>query len=140
MTPPGASVHFTRMVAHGEPGSLQGQDERNRTQIAHIGENAALLAMVKPNVIMLAHTATSYTLGRKAEVELVQRLQEQCGCAVATAFGSVVAALNALGVKRVALGTPYSEETTLKGKALRIFNFFAAALLLRAHFGSLLLG
>jgi len=74
--------------------------------------------MVKPNVIMLAHTATSYTLGRRAEAELVQRLQDQCGIPVATAFGSVLAALKMLGAMRVALGTPYSEETTLKGRAL----------------------
>jgi maleate isomerase len=118
MAPPGVSVHFSRMVAHGATGTLDGQDERNRTQIEHIGESAELLAMVKPSVVMLAHTATSYTLGRRAEVELVQRLQGQCACPVATSFGSVVAALEALGAKRVALGTPYSEETTLKGKAL----------------------
>jgi maleate cis-trans isomerase len=37
---------------------------------------------------------------------------------VATAFGSVLAALEVLGATRVALGTPYSEETTLRGKAL----------------------
>jgi maleate isomerase len=118
MAPAGVSVHFSRMVAHGPTGTLDGQEERNRTQIKHIGESAELLAMVKPNVIMLAHTATSYTLGRRAEAELVQRLQNQCGTAVATAFGSVIAALKVLGATRVALGTPYSEETTLKGKAL----------------------
>jgi maleate cis-trans isomerase len=118
MTPPGVSVHFSRMVAHGPTGTLHGQEERNRTQIEHIGESAALLAMVKPSVIMLAHTATSYTLGRRAETDLVQRLREQCGTPVATAFGSVVAALNALGATRIALGTPYSEETTMQGKAL----------------------
>jgi maleate isomerase len=118
MAPVGVSVHFSRMVAHGPTGTLDGQEERNRTQIKHIGESAELLAMVKPNVIMLAHTATSYTLGRRAEAELVQRLQNQCGTAVATAFGSVIAALKVLGATRVALGTPYSEETTLKGKAL----------------------
>jgi maleate isomerase len=72
---------------------------------------------VKPSVMMLAHTATSYTLGRTAEAELLQRLRNQYGIPVATAFGAVVAALNELGVKRVALGTPYNEETTLKGKA-----------------------
>ena len=118
MAPAGVSVHFSRMVAHGPTGTLEGQEERNRTQIKHIGESAALLAMVKPDVIMLAHTATSYTLGRDAEAALVQRLRNQCGTAVATAFGSVIAALDVLGVTRLALGTPYSEETTLKGKAL----------------------
>jgi maleate cis-trans isomerase len=118
MAPKSVSVHFSRMVAHGPTGTLDGQEERNRTQIAHIGESAALLAMVKPDVIMLAHTATSYTLGPRAETELVRRLQDQCGTAVATAFGSVLAALKALGATRVALGTPYNAETTLKGKAL----------------------
>src|SRR5499426_587850 len=92
MAPPGVSVHFSRMVAHGQTGSLDGQEERSRTQIAHIGESAGLLAMVKPDVVMLAHTATSYALGRRAEAELVQRLQDQCGTVVATAFGSVLAA------------------------------------------------
>jgi maleate isomerase len=118
MAPKSVSVHFSRMVAHGPTGTLDGQEERNRTQIAHIGESAELLAMVKPDVIMLAHTATSYTLGRRGEAELVQRLRDQCGTTVATAFGSVLAALEVLGATRIALGTPYSEETTLQGKAL----------------------
>jgi maleate isomerase len=118
MTPRGVSVHFSRMVAHGATGSLDGQEERNRSQIAHIDATAALLALVKPSVIMLAHTATSYTLGRSAEIELLRRLGAELGIPVETAFGSVVAALKLFGVRRVALGTPYSEETTLKGKAL----------------------
>jgi maleate isomerase len=58
MAPRSVSVHFSRMVAHGPTGTLDGQEERNRTQIQHIGESAALLAMVKPDVIMLAHPAT----------------------------------------------------------------------------------
>jgi maleate isomerase len=125
MAPDGVSVHFSRMVAHGETGSLTGQEERNRSQIAHIGETAALLALVKPSVILLAHTATSYTLGRQAESELMHRLRDQCGVPVETAFASVVAALKSLGATRVALGTPYAEGTTLKGKALLEEHGFA---------------
>src|SRR5262245_31232026 len=117
MTPPGVSVHFSRLVARGPAGSHHGQEDRNRSQIEHIDESAALLAMVKPTVVILAHTATSYTLGRDAEAELLQRLRAQHGMTFATAFGSVAAALDELGVKRVALGTPYSEVITLKGKA-----------------------
>jgi maleate isomerase len=116
LTPPGVSVHFSRLVARGPAGTHQRQEERNRSQIEHIDESAALLAMVKPNVIVLAHTATSYTLGRSAEAALLQRLQSQYATPCATAFGSVAAALRELGVKRVALGTPYWEEITRKGK------------------------
>src|SRR5437016_11991932 len=121
LAPPEVSVHFTRMVAHGAsgsiPGSHKGQEERNRSQIAHLSENVALLAMVAPKVIVLAHTATSYTLGREGEAELVERLQRQTGIPFITAFGSVLAALEYLKVKRIALGTPYDADSTAKGKS-----------------------
>ena len=115
--PPRVSVHFTRMVAHGAAGSHQGQEERNRSQIAHLDENVRLLAMVAPKVIVLAHTATSYTLGKEGEADLVSRLQKQSGIPFITAFGAVLAALAHLGVQRVALGTPYDADSTAKGKA-----------------------
>src|SRR5436190_7064865 len=121
LAPPEVSVHFTRMVAHGAsgsiPGSHQGQEERNRSQIAHLSENVALLAMVAPKVIVLAHTATSYTLGRDGEAALIARMEAQSGIRFITAFGSVLAALAHLGVKRVALGTPYDADSTAKGKS-----------------------
>lgn len=117
LTPTGVTIHFTRMVAGGATGSLEGQEERNRSQIEHLDECISLLALVKPNVIVLAHTATSYTLGREGERVLMERLTRQYGMPCITAFGSVVRACEHLGVKRVALGTPYSEEMTLRGKA-----------------------
>ncbi|MFZ2737982.1 MAG: hypothetical protein WBI20_03660 [Burkholderiaceae bacterium] len=116
LTPSGVSVHFTRMVAHGVTGSLLGQEERNLTQIAHLDDNIALLAMVKPQVIVLAHTATSYTLGQVAEQALVQRIEATTGIRFITAFGSVIAALKHLGITRLAFGTPYNEDATLKCK------------------------
>jgi maleate isomerase len=118
MAPEGVTVHFSRMVTHDSGGTHEGQEERNRTQIAHLDQSADLLAMAKPSVIMLAHTASSYTLGRRAELELLSRLQDRYAIPVSTAFAGVVAALHKLGVTRVALGTPYGEEVTLKGKAL----------------------
>jgi maleate cis-trans isomerase len=117
MRPPQVSVHFTRMVAHGAAGSHHGQEERNRSQIAHLPENVALLAMVSPKVIVLAHTATSYTLGREGEAALAARMQRESGILFITAFGSVLAALAHLKVKRIAFGTPYDADSTAKGKA-----------------------
>lgn len=118
LLPRGVTAHFSRMVVDGATGTLTGQEERNRSQIAHLDQTADLLAMVKPGVMALAHTATSYTLGRQGEVELIARMNERHGVPFITAFGSVVAALNHLGVSRVALGAPYAEEIMLQGKAL----------------------
>ena len=117
LAPEGVSLHFHRMVAHGTPGSLAGQTERNRTMVENIDGGIELLAMVKPDVIVLAHTATSYHLGRRGEADLLARLESATGRRVVTAFGSVVSALERLNIRRLALGTPYSAEVTLQGKA-----------------------
>jgi len=117
LAPVGVSVHFHRMTARGATGSLEGQDERNRMMADNIDASTELLAMVDPDVIVVAHTATSYHLGRQRETELLARLQSAAGCRVITAFGSVLQALQRLNVRRIALGTPYSPETTAQGKA-----------------------
>jgi maleate isomerase len=129
LAPKGVSVHFHRMAAHGAPGSLEGQDERTRTMIDNIDGSIELLALVEPDVIVVAHTATSYHLGREGEADLLARLEKSTGKRVITAFGSVVRALERLNVRRLALGTPYSAPTTLQGKAhleahgLEVVNF-----------------
>jgi maleate cis-trans isomerase len=116
LAPRGVSVHFQRMVARGARGTLEGLEERITTQLEHIDESFELLSMMRPDVIVLAHTATSYRLGRKGEQALTERLEARSGVRFITAFGSVIAALEHLGVKRVALGTPYDEKLTLQAK------------------------
>ncbi|HVY14057.1 MAG TPA: hypothetical protein VHB27_02430 [Rhodopila sp.] len=117
LAPPGVSVHFTRLTASGPAGTHKGQEERNRTQIASLDEAARLLAMVSPQVIVMAHTATSYTLGREAEASLVQRVERATGTRFVTAFGSVLAALTCLNVQRIAYATPYDATLTEQGRA-----------------------
>jgi len=117
LAPAGVSVHFQRMVASGVGGALDGQHERNRMMVENIDGSVELLAMVKPDIIVLAHTATSYYLGREREDDLLARLERASGIRVVTAFGSVVAALEQLGAHQVALGAPYSAETTAEGRA-----------------------
>jgi maleate cis-trans isomerase len=117
LAPQGVSLHFHRMTARGVPGSLEDQTERNRMMVENIDGSIELLAMVKPDVIVLAHTATSYYLSREGEADLLGRLERSTGRRVVTAFGSVVRALERLNVRRLALGAPYSLETTLQGKA-----------------------
>lgn len=125
LAPPGVSVHFTRMFAEGATGAHAGMEERIRMQIAHLEENVKLLSLVKPGVIVMAHAGMSYALGREGEAELVTRLTTLTGIPFLTAFGSVVRALRHLGVQRIALGTPYDEQSTAKGKALLEAHGFA---------------
>lgn len=118
LTPQGVTLHFHRMDSgDGVPGALDNQDARTAAMIASLDGAAALLALVKPDIIVIAHTATSYYLGRAGEAELLTRLAAATGTRIVTAFGAVAAALERLQVKRLALGAPYSAETTAQGRA-----------------------
>jgi maleate isomerase len=118
LAPPGTTVHFHRMfVGDSVPGAHDGQEGRNRQQVEHMEESARLLALVKPAVIVMAHTATSYSLGNEGEAALVAKIERATGIPFLTAFGSVLAALAHLHVERVALATPYAREWTLRGKS-----------------------
>lgn len=117
LAPPGVSVHFTRLSASGPAGTHTGQEARNRSQIESLDEAARLLAMLSPQVIVLAHTATSYTLGRDAEAELTRRQEAATGTRFITAFASVLEALKALNVHRIAYATPYAADLTEQGRA-----------------------
>jgi len=75
------------------------------------------LAQVRPSVVVHAHTASSYANGFANEPGLVERLASLTGAPAVTAAGAVRAALQHLGVKRVALGTPYQESVSEQGKA-----------------------
>jgi maleate isomerase len=117
LAPQGVSLHFHRMMARGIGGALDGQRERNQMMIDHLPDSIELLAMVNPSIIVIAHTATSYHLGREREAALLAELREASGVRIVTAFGAVSQALRRFGVKRLALGAPYSPEVTLEGKA-----------------------
>lgn len=117
LKPDGVSVHFGRMIARGTPGAHDGQDQRTRSQLDHIDEPTEMLALIRPQVIAMAHTASSYMLGRAGEAELTERMEKQHNVRFTSAFASVIAAMNQLGVTKVALGTPYAEKQTLAGKA-----------------------
>src|SRR3979409_1517491 len=93
LTPPGVSLHFTRMSASGPAGTHTRQEDRNLSQVESIPACVQLLAMVAPRVIVMAHTATSYTLGQAREAKLIAEMEAISGARFITAFGSVLAAL-----------------------------------------------
>jgi maleate isomerase len=120
MAPPGVTIHFARLdpgAAPGDPGSRTGQDDRTRAYLDSLPTVMRALAQVRPAVVVHAHTASSYANGLANEPALVQRLSSLAGAPAVTAAGAVQAALKHLGVKRVALGTPYQASVSEQGKA-----------------------
>ncbi|MGE3927091.1 MAG: hypothetical protein AB7G13_29530 [Lautropia sp.] len=116
LAPDGVSVHFGRMVARGPVGTLASLLQRAASHIEHLDETIEMLASVKPDVIVLAHTATSYYLGKQREQDLVERMRDKTGLPFITTFGSVLAACEQLGVNRIAVGTAYDEALSRKSR------------------------
>jgi len=87
------------------------------------------LAAVRPAVVVLAHTSLSYAIGYAEEPALVDRMAKLAGCAAVTASRAILAAFAHLGVRRIALATPYSEAV----EALGATYWKAAGLAVVAH-------
>src|SRR3954447_20279631 len=83
LAPEGVSLHFHRMDAgDGVPGALDNQDRRTRAMIDSLDAGVPILAAVKPDIITVAHTATSYYLGHEREAVLLARLTAASGVPV----------------------------------------------------------
>lgn len=120
MAPPGVTIHFARLDtgdAAGAAGAATGMTERARAYAAAIVAPARTLAELRPAVVVLAHTASSYVTGFANEDALVARLASAAGTTAVTAAGAVRAALQRLGVKKMSLATPYTDDISALGRA-----------------------
>ncbi len=99
MAPEGVSVHATRML-------LQGKTTRESyTRMAQdAATTAALLRTARVDVIAYACTSGSFVEDGN---RILETLEQEGGVPAVTTAQAVVAALHALGLKRIAVGTPY---------------------------------
>jgi maleate cis-trans isomerase len=110
MGPTAVSFHFSRLDPGddpGEPGGAVGMEERNRAHLTGLAGPARALVALAPAVVVLAHTGSSYANGFGNEAALIHRLAALTQTAAVTAAGAIRSALQHLGVKRLALATPY---------------------------------
>jgi maleate cis-trans isomerase len=120
MAPPAVSLHFARLQAppsDGSPGRAAGMEERTRAYHEGLDGPARALGEVRPAVVVLAHTASSYALGWGREQPFVDRVASLCHAPALLPAHAVRAALRHLGVARLALGTPYPEVISRQGRA-----------------------
>ena len=120
MAPSGVSVHFARLDSSSSasaPGAHGGMEDRTQAYVDSLPAVAPVLGAVNPAIVALAFTAASYSNGFAREAALADRIASLTVSPALTAAQAILAALEHLGVKRLALGTPYPESISAMGRA-----------------------
>ena len=120
MAPAAVSFDFARLDPGndaGAPGAAAGMEARSRAYLAGLAAPLQALAALSPALVVLAHTGASYVNGFANEAALLGRLATLARASSVTAASAIRAALLHLGVKRLALGTPYPADLSARGKA-----------------------
>jgi maleate isomerase len=117
MAPSTMTIHFARLeTLAGDPGAAEGMVERTLRYLDSLPAATRSLTPVRLDAIALAHTAVSYLTGFAGEAALRDRLATLSGTRAFTAAGAIRASLQHLGVRRLALATPYPEAIGAAGR------------------------
>ena len=109
--PPGVSVHVTRSLSPQITDGTLTESQRH-TQMAEsedLDEAAATFALIGANSVAYACTAASFTRGVGYDTEIIRRIEVSSGAPATTTSTAAVAALQELGVTRVAVAAPYED-------------------------------
>ena len=115
MAPEGVSIHIARSSVPHE-GGVTLEDVLEVAGGEEFTKLARDLATVKPHCIAWMCTSGSFSRGVEWDRELIRIIEEASGTKATTTSASMVKALQALGVKRVACGTPYEPRVDAKLK------------------------
>jgi maleate isomerase len=106
MAPDGVSTHANRVYLKDvTPGSLAGMAD-------HAAESAKGLAAIRIGVLAFGCTSGSFIGGKGYDAGLIRIMEQATGIPATTTTTAVLRALELLGVRRIALATPYTEEVT----------------------------
>lgn len=105
MKPDGTSVHVTRLLYRSRSSLTDLERMAQGTE-----EAAELLATAGVNIIAYACTVGSLAKGVGWDQELIGRIEVVSGTPATTTTTAVIQAFRALGIKRVAVATPYSKQ------------------------------
>ena len=106
LAPPGVTFHATRVYMEQTTTSdLQAMN-------AEVEAASRLIASIDPDVVAYACTSGTFVAGPSGLQSLTDTIASVAGCPVVTTSGAMVEALRHLGVRRLALATPYPEDIT----------------------------
>jgi maleate isomerase len=102
--PPDVSLHVARLPIE------QVTPDRVAEMVDPLETEAKKLATANVDVIVLGAAAPSFLKGRGYDREVAARIEKATGKPATTASTALLAALDALGARRIALGTAYSSK------------------------------
>ncbi len=111
MAPEGVSIHTSRVRL------VEVTPEALKLMAAEAARAAEELATAEVDVVVYGCTSGSLLDGIEWEERLRREIRERAGVEAITTAQAVVEALKALGVRRVAVATPYVDEINAKEKA-----------------------
>jgi len=107
MAPEGVTIHFARMMLRSV--TVEGLEEMSWEAT----KAAGLLATAGVGVIVYGCTSGSLLKGIEWERSLVSRIMDETGILTVSTAGAVVEGLRSLGIRRVSVVTPYTEDINL---------------------------
>jgi len=107
MAPGGVTIHSARMMLRDV--TVEGLEEMS----GEATRAAVLLATAGVDIIVYGCTSGSLLSGVEWEKSLVSRITDETGIPTASTSGAVVDGLRSLGLHRISVATPYTEDINL---------------------------
>lgn len=104
LVPPGVTVHVARTRPLADDFSV---DAYGRLAGDDVESQAALLGLIRPSSVAYACTSGSFIRGVEYDRDITARVRQASGAPATTTSTAMLSALRALGVRRVAVATPY---------------------------------
>lgn len=109
LCPETCTMHFARLGDY-DLDEVPDAGQMSRLGAADLGEPLRLISGVRPAAVLYGCTSATLTHGPAFDAALSEQIAETCGAVSITAAGALVAALQALGLKRVGFSSPYVGE------------------------------
>ncbi len=106
MAPAGVSIHVARLGGY-DVDEIPDANQMAALGASDIDEPLRLLSGAHPDVVLYGCTSATLAHGVAFDHDLAARVEAKSGVRTVTAAGALVAALQTLGVKRIAFASPY---------------------------------
>lgn len=115
LIPEGVSVHTARCFLQED--LVPGERIRSIVRMSEgLMEAAKRVSSIEPDLIVWACTVGSFIKGKGYDVELMGNLEKEIGVPVITTSTAVLEAIKELGVRKIAMATPYIDEINMTEK------------------------